>query len=526
VSGKRGRATQQDRGDSMSALVCALSGEVPTEPVVSTKSGLLFEKKLITKYIEESGNCPVTSQPLTIEDLVDLQTNAGVKVRTTKTASLPGLLSAFQDEWGDTVKECYQLRKLLEQTRQELSHTLYQHDAACRVISKVVRERDEARQTLADASAAGKLYAGTGPAPAQAGGDSSSNMDVDAAASDDVGITDKIKEKMSKLASELSKSRKKRDAPATLASEDTVASYKEKSTHPVHLANAILCLDLHPTNANLAVSGGADNNVVIFDRKSGQAAQKMKGHGKKVVRVKFHPTKDMVMSASSDKTVKVWTPSTGKCAYTFKDHKSEVTGITVHATGDYMVSASLDKTWALYDLATGVCRKLVADAAITAGYSTAAFHPDGLILGTGTEDSLVRVWDVKTQQNVVTFQGHKGAVSSLNFSENGYYLVTAGPDGFKSWDLRKVAKQGAQAAPVKHLELINGEANEAIFDYSGQYLACAGNKGIVVYHTKTWAPVLTLNDCHSQSVTGVRFGVDAKFIATCSKDRALKFYSV
>lgn len=52
VSGKRGRATQQDRGDSMSALVCALSGEVPTEPVVSTKSGLLFEKKLITKYIE------------------------------------------------------------------------------------------------------------------------------------------------------------------------------------------------------------------------------------------------------------------------------------------------------------------------------------------------------------------------------------------------------------------------------------------------------------------------------------------
>ena len=57
---------------------------------------------------------------------------------------------------------------------------------------------------------------------------------------------------------------------------------------------------------------------------------------------------------------------------------------------------------------------------------------------------MVRVWDVKTQQNVVTFEGHKGTVSSLNFSENGFYLVTAGPDGFKSWDLRKVAKQGAQ----------------------------------------------------------------------------------
>ena len=70
---------------------------------------------------------------------------------------------------------------------------------------------------------------------------------------------------------------------------------------------------------------------------------------------------------------------------------------------------------------------------------------------------------------------------------------------FKTWDLRKVAKQGAQAAPVRHMELINGEANEAVFDYSGQYLACAGSKGVVVYHTKTWDKVLDLDNCHGNS---------------------------
>ena len=51
------------------------------------------------------------------------------------------------------------------------------------VSSRLMRERDDARQQLADASAAGKLYSGSAPsaAPAQAGGDS---MDVDASAAE------------------------------------------------------------------------------------------------------------------------------------------------------------------------------------------------------------------------------------------------------------------------------------------------------------------------------------------------------
>jgi hypothetical protein len=36
-------------------MFCALSGEIPQEPVVSVKSGHVFEKRLIVQHIEVRG---------------------------------------------------------------------------------------------------------------------------------------------------------------------------------------------------------------------------------------------------------------------------------------------------------------------------------------------------------------------------------------------------------------------------------------------------------------------------------------
>jgi pre-mRNA-processing factor 19 len=54
-------------------LLAAVSGEPPTTPVVSKKSGLVFEARLIRKYIQENGKDPISGEELTEEDIIEVK---------------------------------------------------------------------------------------------------------------------------------------------------------------------------------------------------------------------------------------------------------------------------------------------------------------------------------------------------------------------------------------------------------------------------------------------------------------------
>jgi pre-mRNA-processing factor 19 len=49
---------------------CAISGEVPLEPVVAIPSGNVYERRLIEKYIAEKNTDPITGGKLELSDLV------------------------------------------------------------------------------------------------------------------------------------------------------------------------------------------------------------------------------------------------------------------------------------------------------------------------------------------------------------------------------------------------------------------------------------------------------------------------
>ena len=57
------------------SLFCSISGQQPLKPVVSVKSGQVFEKELVLKYLRDNDQKdPITGDTLNEDDLVDVKT--------------------------------------------------------------------------------------------------------------------------------------------------------------------------------------------------------------------------------------------------------------------------------------------------------------------------------------------------------------------------------------------------------------------------------------------------------------------
>ncbi len=127
------------------------------------------------------------------------------------------------------------------------------------------------------------------------------------------------------------------------------------------------------------------------------------------------------------------------------------------------------------------------------------------------------MFHVKTGESAANFD-LGGPVQNISFSENGIWFaaVAKGSSSVVIFDIRK---EGG-AAKVKELE-IGGQVDSLKWDYTGQYLAASGPRGLTISQytksTKSWSDVIST----AVPAVAVAWGPEAKTLVTLSVEGVL-----
>lgn len=240
--------TKTSNTNKICFLCYKVSNEIPEHPVISPSSGAIFERRIIEKYIIENGCDPISGKEMRSEELIEVKgiwkeimtfvsfsakfrilVPQIVKPKPPSSTSIPATLKTMQDEWDALMLHTFSQRQQLQNARQELSHALYQHDAACRVIARLNKEVTAAREALATLKPQSGIQ--SGHAAVESNGVSISQQ------VDQLGMTSEIVEKLQDKATILTQERKRRGrtVPEELVTPEVVRSFTRIYTNPVNI---------------------------------------------------------------------------------------------------------------------------------------------------------------------------------------------------------------------------------------------------------------------------------------------------
>ncbi|CAK3863053.1 cell cycle control [Lecanosticta acicola] len=473
-------------------MLCAISGEAPQHPVASRKSGNVYERRLIETYISENGTDPVNGDELSTDDLIDLKQSRVVKPRPPTLTSIPALLSTFQNEWDALILETFQLKQQLSETRQELSTALYYNDSAQRVIARLQKERDEARDALSRVSVTG----GT------------NGVNGDAMQVDGQPLSEEVVAKITETQERLSATRRKRPVPEDWATADELQTFDVKASVDTQFSGAkSLASD---STGDFFLCGDSDGTMGIFDLQQGAFTTRSNLGAGAILGGAWCNDKQAVSTSSGVVAVS----QEGAVQAKFQQHAGAATAVACHPSGQVLVSVGYDKSYIVYDLSNmKVATQVFTDIELT----TVAFHPDGHLLAVGGADGSVRLYDIKTSQPAHTFPAPSAntPIVALTFSENGTWLASSnqGQNILTVWDLRKLNA-------LKTIDI--GTAVSGIcWDYTGQFLAACGPGGVVVSQYsksgKSWSEPLR----KALNAADVKWGARAKSLVALTSEGAV-----
>ncbi|OJJ60770.1 hypothetical protein ASPSYDRAFT_42553 [Aspergillus sydowii CBS 593.65] len=212
-------------------------------------------------------------------------------------------------------------------------------------------------------------------------------------------------------------------------------------------------------------------------------------------------------------------------------HERSLNQIKFNRDGDLLFSVAKDKIVCAWWSANG--ERLGTYAGHLGAIWTVDVSPNTILLATGSADNTVRLWNVKTGENVKTWE-FPTAVKRVEFSPDGSKLlaVTEKRMGFLGTivvlDVNYDGDFTNQAEePSLKITCNESKATVAGWSYLGKYIIAGHEDGSVSQYDGKTGEQLESVQAHEfdQQINDIQFSPDRSHFLTASKDKSAKLMS-
>jgi WD40 repeat protein len=148
----------------------------------------------------------------------------------------------------------------------------------------------------------------------------------------------------------------------------------------------------------------------------------------------------------------------------------------------------------------------------TGTVNAVAYSPDGTLVATASNDTLIKLWTAADSRLKAALDGHRGGVSALVFARDGSFLASASQNGeVRTWSMpagQALATYETRSGPVLSLALAP----------DGRLLAAGTRSGeIRLFATPSGSALATIKAHGNENVTELAISPDGKTLASCAE---------